>query len=216
MFVGHYAVSMALKSKDKKASLGVLFLAVQFVDILFFPLAVFGVERFRIEENYTAASDLVLEYMPFTHSLAAALVWGLIAFVVFRLYAGGRRLPAVMAVAVASHWFLDLIVHTPDLPLLFDDGPKVGFGLWNYPAITFVLESVLLVIGLSMYMRATHARTRIGQYGMPALVVALVVINAINLFGAPPDETIRALAASALMLYFAIATLAFWLDRHRG
>ena len=35
MFVGHYAASLALKKFEKRASLGVLFLAVQLVDILF-------------------------------------------------------------------------------------------------------------------------------------------------------------------------------------
>ncbi len=35
MFVGHYAASLALKRVEPKASLGWLFLAVQFVDILF-------------------------------------------------------------------------------------------------------------------------------------------------------------------------------------
>ncbi len=35
MFVGHYAVSLALKKIEKRASLGILFLAVQFLDILF-------------------------------------------------------------------------------------------------------------------------------------------------------------------------------------
>jgi len=37
MFVGHYAASLTLKRVDKNASIGMLFLAVQFVDILFFP-----------------------------------------------------------------------------------------------------------------------------------------------------------------------------------
>lgn len=36
MFVGHYAISLALKGAEKKASLGMLFLAVQFIDILFY------------------------------------------------------------------------------------------------------------------------------------------------------------------------------------
>jgi len=44
MFVGHYAASLALKSVNKNASLGILFLAVQFVDILFFPLVLLGIE----------------------------------------------------------------------------------------------------------------------------------------------------------------------------
>jgi hypothetical protein len=48
MFVGHYAASLALKKFEKRASLGVLFLAVQFVDILFFPLVLLGIERINI------------------------------------------------------------------------------------------------------------------------------------------------------------------------
>lgn len=216
MFVGHYAVALALKSKSKKASMGMLFLAVQFVDILFFPLVVFGVERLRLEDHYTASTHFVLEFMPYSHSLVAALVWGLVAFVGFRLYAGGRRVPLMMALAVSSHWFLDLLVHTPDLPIFSDQGPKVGMGLWNHPGVTFVLEAVMLVIGALMYLRATHARTSIGRYGVPVLIVALVAMNGVNLFGAPPGQTIPALAASALVLFFGIAALAFFLDRHRG
>jgi len=51
MFVGHYAASFALKKFEKRASLGVLFLAVQFVDILFFPFVLLGIERINIIEN---------------------------------------------------------------------------------------------------------------------------------------------------------------------
>ena len=74
MFVGHYAASLALKSVEKKASLGMLFLAVQFVDILFFPLVLLGVERMNIIENYTASTHFELVYMPYSHSLLAALM----------------------------------------------------------------------------------------------------------------------------------------------
>jgi hypothetical protein len=45
MFVGHYAASLALKSVDKKASLGLLFLGVQFVDLLFFLFVLLEIER---------------------------------------------------------------------------------------------------------------------------------------------------------------------------
>ena len=47
MFVGHYAAAFALKGKEKDASLGWLFIAVQFVDILFFPFAVWGLETMK-------------------------------------------------------------------------------------------------------------------------------------------------------------------------
>jgi hypothetical protein len=75
MFVGHYAASLALKSVEQSASLGMLFLAVQFVDILFFPLVLLGVERMNIIENYTASTHFELVFMPYTHSLLAAFLW---------------------------------------------------------------------------------------------------------------------------------------------
>ena len=72
MFVGHYAASLALKRVEKKASLGLLFLGAQFVDILFFPLVLLGIERINMIENYTQSTHFELEYMPYTHSLLAA------------------------------------------------------------------------------------------------------------------------------------------------
>jgi len=84
MFVGHNAASLALKKLEKRASLGVLFLAVQFVDILFFPLVLLGVERLNIVENFTQSTHFELEYMPFTHSLLASILWAAAAYVLFR------------------------------------------------------------------------------------------------------------------------------------
>ena len=84
MFVGHYAAALALKKYDKKASLGILFLAVQFVDILFFPFVLLGIERINIVENYTQSTHFELEYMPYTHSLVGTLLWAFAAYVLFR------------------------------------------------------------------------------------------------------------------------------------
>lgn len=52
MFVGHYAAAFALKAKVPKTSLGMLFLATQFVDILFFPFALWGIEHLEFVEGY--------------------------------------------------------------------------------------------------------------------------------------------------------------------
>ena len=61
MFVGHYAAALALKKFETRASLGVLFLGVRFVDILFFPFALLGIERINIIENFTQATHFELE-----------------------------------------------------------------------------------------------------------------------------------------------------------
>jgi hypothetical protein len=63
MFVGHYAAGLALKKYEKRASLGILFLAVQFVDILFFPFMLLGIERINIIENFTQSTHFELEYI---------------------------------------------------------------------------------------------------------------------------------------------------------
>ncbi len=218
MFVGHYAASLALKRFEKRASLGLLFLAVQFVDILFFPLVLLGLERINLVENYTQSTHFELEYMPYTHSLVASFLWAGLAFVLFRLLRKGEgksAIPLVMALAVLSHWFLDLIVHTPDLPLLGDTSLKFGFGLWRNAMGTYVLEAVLLFIGLWLYLGSTIATRPIGKYGMPVFVIFLLLVNISNLFGPPMGDSKMALVLSALTAYLLLAAVAFWLDRKR-
>jgi hypothetical protein len=111
---------------------------------------------------------------------------------------------------------LDLIVHTPDLPLLGDTSLKLGFGLWNNAMATYVLEAVLLLIGLWLYLVSTAATRPIGRYGMPVLVIFLLLVNISNLFGSPMGDSKTALVLSALTAYFLFAGVAFWLDSKRA
>ena len=217
MFVGHYAASLALKKFEKRASLGVLFLAVQFVDILFFPLVLLGVERLNIVENFTQSTHFELEYMPFTHSLLASILWAVAAYVLFRwVFVKKNSVALVVALAVFSHWVLDLIVHTPDLPLWNDSSLKLGFGLWNSAPGTYVLEAILLLSALWLYMRSTSATTAVGKYGMPVFVIFLLLVNVLNIFGPLQGDSKMVLAISALTAYFLFAAAAFWLDRKRA
>ena len=85
MFVGHYAVSFALKATQKKVSLGLLFIGVQFVDLLFFSFTLFGIERFNLIENYTESTHFQLEFMPYSHSLIAVLIWSALIYFLLRL-----------------------------------------------------------------------------------------------------------------------------------
>ena len=149
MFVGHYAASLALKNVEKKASLGLLFLAVQFVDILFFPFVLLGIERVNIIENFTQSTHFELEYMPYTHSLLASFLFAGFIYVVYRIVSSEYKSVAlVMSIAVLSHWFFDLIVHTPDLPIWKDTSTKLGLGLWHNAIATYALETAFLATGL--------------------------------------------------------------------
>lgn len=217
MFVGHYAASLALKKVEKRASLGVLFLAVQFVDILFFPLVLLGVERLNIVENYTQSTHFELVYMLYTHSLAAAFVWAGLAYALFRRFiTRNRNVAIVVALAVFSHWVFDLVVHTPDLPLWSDDSIKLGFGLWNNAIATYVLEAALLLAALWIYLRATTATSATGKYGMAVFVGILLLVNVANIFGPLQSDSELNLAIAALASYFLFAAIAFWLDTKRA
>jgi hypothetical protein len=219
MFTGHYAVSLAAKRIDARLSLGLLFLAVQFVDILWAVFVLLGVEKVRIVPGFTAASDLDLYYFPYTHSLLASLLWATVIYVVFRLLpagAGARRstVAIVLGAAVFSHFVLDRIVHTPDLPL-YDNTAKIGLGLWNNAVATYLIEGLILIGGLILYLRSTSATTLTGKYGMIVLVILMLVFNLDTLVGSPPSSP-QVVAGSALISYLVLAGIAFWLDRKRS
>ena len=217
MFVGHYAVSLALKKFEKRASLGVLFLAVQFVDILFMPFVLLGIERMNIVPGFTESTHFELEYVPYTHSLVGSVFWAAVAYAVFRwLFVKKQSVALVIALAVFSHWILDLITHTPDLPLWTDDTMKLGLGLWNSAAATYALEAILLIGALWLYVRQTQASSALGKYGMPVFVVVLLLINIVNIYGPPPAGGKVEMAISAMVAYLAFAGIAFWLDRKRS
>lgn len=220
MFVGHYGAALALKSVERKAPLGLLFLGVQFIDVLFFPLVLIGIERMTIVPHATDSTHFRLEYMPFTHSLLGSLLWAALFGLVFALARRGAehrvRVALALGVAVFSHWILDLVVHTPDLPLVTDSSTKLGLGLWNSAPVTFGLEAVLLVVGLYMYMKTTvpASRSSLARFGMPGLVAFLLLLNVYNIFG-PPPPSFMGVFFLAMVSYLGFAGIAFWLDRLR-
>src|SRR5258706_3184195 len=118
MFVGHYGVSFAVKSVDRKVLLWLLLLAVQFVDLLWGIFVLIGVEKVRIVPGITASSPLDLYYMPYTHSLIGSIVWSVLAALVWKISsrAGVSRKSSIyLGIAVFSHWIFDLLVHRPAL-----------------------------------------------------------------------------------------------------
>lgn len=222
MFIGHYSIALALKKTEPTASLGFLFLAVQLADILFFPFVLLGIERASIIPSLTEASDLRLDFAPFTHSLLGALVAGAITFLVFRNLpfrkdTNRNKLGLVMGLAVFSHWVLDVIAHTPDMGLVDGGLPKIGLGLWHSALATFIVEALMVLAGLWFYLRATEGTTLLAKYGMIGFVVLMLLISIFTLFQPPsdPQSGLTMLAVLALIAYLLLAAIAFWLDRKR-
>ena len=208
MFVGHYSVSFAAKTAEKRIPLWLLFIAVQLIDVLWSIFVLLGIEKVRIVPGITASNALDLYYMPYTHSLLGVLCWSVLAFAICQFVPSlrGSRTGLILAAAVFSHWILDLIVHRPDLAL-YDSMGKMGFGLWNYRGAAFALEMAVLFGGAAMlYRNAAHRGRLIG------FVIFLAALQVFGTFFFPPPSSDHAAALTALISYIVLALIAWWVD----
>lgn len=208
MFVGHYGVSFVARKMQPAIPLWLLFIAVQWLDVVWAPLVLLGIEKVRIVPGFTATNPLDLYYMPYTHSLVAAVLWSAAAFVAYRFaWHGSARAALVLAAAVFSHWMLDLVVHLPDLPL-YDNTAKIGLSLWNAPLAAFLLEMALLFGAMALYLRDTGTKRRAA---MTVFGLAMFAIQAYVFFGPPPTSG-NAAAVTAIVAYALFAFVIRRLD----
>jgi hypothetical protein len=185
------------------------------LDFLWAPFVLLGIEKVRMVPGITATNSLDLYYMPYTHSLAGAVVWSGLAALVYKVASGAKASRAaalIVALAVFSHWILDLVVHRPDLAI-YDDTLKVGFGLWNYRGLEFGVEIAILVVGILLYLKRNNSIAR--KVGVVAFGVGLILIQAGNTFVRRPPSSDRAFAITALIFYTLFASIAFFLEKKR-
>lgn len=177
MFVGHYAAALAAKAIEPKAPLWTLAAGCQLVDIGWSAFIVAGIERASVDPSLPGSS-LILEHMPWTHSLPMTFVWSagaaLLALALLRLPLWAS---IMIGLTAASHWLLDLIVHRPDLELWFG-GEKVGFALWNYPVPEQAVEIGLLALAGAAWTasRKQFERTLWPALAFIAFLVALQIV----------------------------------------
>jgi membrane-bound metal-dependent hydrolase YbcI (DUF457 family) len=213
MFIGHFAVSLAAKKAAPKVSLATLFFATQFVDFLWPFLLLMNVEKVAIVPGHTEANALEFLYYPYTHSLLMGIVWGAVVGAMYWLIKKDSKGAIIIGLCVLSHWFLDLIVHTVDLPLAFGDY-KMGFGLWNNVMMTLIVETLLFLVGVYIYATFTKPKNKIGKWAFVGFVIFLILFNVSNTFG-PAPPSIMMLASSFIILMIVIIALAYWVDKNR-
>jgi len=124
-------------------SIATILVSVQLIEVLWVVFNFLGIEKTTTENKVKSVSDVHLEYMPFSHSVVstaflAACSWILFAF-------GFKEVDVGIAVAlgICSHLVLDLISHARDIVIApFLDSKKFGLGLYEKPAIAFVVETI--------------------------------------------------------------------------
>ncbi len=215
MFIGHFALAFGAKRIAPMMSLGTLFLACQFADLLWPTLLVLGWEVVEIDPGNTLVTPLNFVSYPYSHSFVALVVWSALFALAYRAIRGWH--PAAIgtiAALVFSHYVLDVITHRPDMPITLTGSRRLGLGLWNYPGATLAVESALFIVGSAIYLSVTRARDAAGRAGLSALIVVMVAIYFAALYGPPPPSTAAIAGAGHLTWLFVI--WAYWVDRLRA
>jgi len=211
MFVGHYSVSLAARRSNVDLPLWVWFIAVQWLDLGFMTFVLLGIEKVRIVPGFTDTNPLDLYFMPYTHGLLGATVASAIfAVLVAAVFPAARSAGGLglLWLASFSHWLLDLVMHTPDLPII--NGPeKVGLGLWNHLAIGLPLELLLLVLAAWFYARGADRTRRVRLWILVGVMLALQVYSIVG----PTPASAAQFAVTALSAYGLLTLGAYWVER---
>ena len=208
MFIGHWAPALAVAARRKSPGLGTLFIAAQLVDWAFFLFVLLGVEKMRLNPAISAVSPLDLYYMPYTHSLLGALVFGGGIIVVIWTLSKDITGALLAGAVVVSHWLLDVLVHVPDLTIA-GSPPKLGFGLWNHPMVEMPLELAITFGALWLYVRARQP-----IMGRALLLGGLMLgLQLFNWFGPVAPEVTPATSYLALFAYGLVTLAGWWMGK---
>jgi hypothetical protein len=214
MFLGHFGIGFGAKRAAPGVSLGTLFAACQLADLLWPTLVLLGIERLEIRPGITVVTPLDFVSYPYSHSLIALSVWGILFGTLYALINRSRAATAItLAAVVVSHWVLDVLVHRPDMPVTVSGTTRLGLGLWNSVPGTLIAELGVFSAGAILYARQTRPRDRIGSVAFASLVGFLLVIFFLNIFGPPPPSA-SAVAWSAEAMWL-LVIWGYWVDRHR-
>ena len=157
MTAGHFGLATGIKAGAPRLPLWALLVSTYLLDIIFIVLlAAGGIESFTQIDSAHPAYGAVLIHAYYTHSLVGAILIAAIAGW-FASRRWGQRNGLVIAGVVFSHWLLDSLVHRPDMPILpgnLGNLPLLGFGLWQIPVVSAIVELALVISGAYFYYRS--------------------------------------------------------------
>ena len=172
LFIGHFAIAFALVLLFPQVPVWVPLVGVSFPDLLWGVLVLLRKEEVTIDRDSPLQKSIQFRKYPFSHSLVLTNVISFLVGGVFAISLGIPLVLPVFAMASASHWGLDTIVHLSDLPILGCDGDrKVGLGLWRWGKVAFVVELAVFALFAVVFVKESSL--------LPVLAVG-ALFHAIN------------------------------------
>jgi hypothetical protein len=153
---GHFGLALAAKPLAPEIPLWALLLASEALDLMSFGFEALGLEKFAVTHTdfVHGVQTLVPGSVPYSHGLLMSIIWSILFGAVAYIFFRNHRTCIILGLVVFSHWILDFIVHTQDLPLFLDGSPLLGLGLWGSgPGLiaSSITEFTLLAGGLTVY-----------------------------------------------------------------
>lgn len=134
--MNHAITAIALKKKYDSVPLAWLLVSVQLMELLWVAFNWLGLEYITVESEVRTIADIHLAHMPYSHSIASAVLLAGIAYLIF-----GRSGLAI-GLAILSHLLLDLVTHVPDIAVVwFGWDLELGTGVYGVPLLAFALET---------------------------------------------------------------------------
>ena len=212
MGIGHVAVGLALKRADRRINAGWLIFVALLPDFLLGCFVLAGLESYTAPADY-ASSHYLLFAFPWSHGLAADLVWAAMAAALTWRLARRRTAALVVAAAILSHFLLDGIVHVQGLPLAGSGGPSLGLGLWRQLPLELSLEVLMAAVGLWIYRSTVREGASNRGTGMLIYIAALTIFLVAGQATASEVPARGPLIASWLAVPPVMSGIAYWLDR---
>jgi len=212
MFLGHFAVGIALKKTEPKVPLGIWLAAAQFLDILWPIFLLLGVEKIAVVPGITVVTPLDLQVLDWSHSLAMATLWALAFGAVLYWRMKSAKAFVFSALAVLSHWLLDYVTHRADMPLA-PHSARYGLELWNSMAGTLVTELSMFAVALFIYRHDAKPTAKHAWLHLILFMSFLTVMYFAAIFGPPPPNNQMAIAIASLALIPLVIPWANWVDR---
>jgi hypothetical protein len=219
MFAGHIGAGLAIGRADRRINVGVLVTAALLLDGVLWLFILLGWESVSIPADFSRSHQPHFSF-PYSHSLLGSLAWSILAALAacwwFPRSSGMKlRAAALVGAAAFSHWLLDALVHTPELPLAGPQSGVVGLGLWDAMPLALTVESLIVAVGLWLYLpRAPISRGR--KWGVFALSAVALGFTTVGMTVAPPPPSADAMAAGSLVTVSIAAAVAWWLGRTPG